>query len=477
MTKKVRFINQLDSLSAAEKETIISFFNKHSVYESRIDWNNKSLKYCDFDKLIKSANDSRKNIKRMSKENPEVLFKDFNCRIVAKTGDYLIVKPLDWECAVFFNSYNCGGTGAKWCIGNKKNNNHWNNYIAMNFEFYFLFFTRIHPVYGKKMIIEYDLRDDKFKTWDENNKMYWHDFLIPPILFSGLETGKSHIIKIRKNRNCHIFPDNSFYVTTDIEEKFIIVKRNIRKYLLRLNPAEKQKLPEKSNNVESLRKITKSIHDSITNDADYLYKKFIYTFTLPDPISLELGYGLIHLVENEKETMLLERIQEMRSQIADEMGIVIPRIRILDSPLLDICEYQIMINGVNKGTVNMKVKRGKTENASYAEDEDHSLICTNLKNVIKRNITELLDLQMTQGIIDELKNEHPEAVNNLLMLKKNGLTLVRIKKVLHGLLKEQVSLKNMVCIIKSINDNFLISEDTRSLVENIKQNLARQMGT
>jgi len=165
MTKKARIINQLDSLSVSEKEAVIAFFNEHPVYENRVDWNNKTLVYGDFEKIFAMAKTSGKRQKREANVNPEVLFKGYNCRIVKQTKRYFIVMPLDWECAVFLNSYDCGGEGARWCIGQKNNFYYWNRYISGKNFFYFIFFIHKHPEYGKKVILQYSRKNNNIRAW------------------------------------------------------------------------------------------------------------------------------------------------------------------------------------------------------------------------------------------------------------------------------------------------------------------------
>ena len=170
MTKKARFIEKLPSLSDAEKEAAVSFFTRYAVYESCIDWNNKSLTYRDFEKVFIKADASGKNIKRKAKNNPEVLFKKYNCRIVHKTEFLLVVKPLDWECAIFMNSFKCGGEGARWCIGDKESFETWDHYIESGYIFFLVFFSEIHPVWGKKILLSYSKRNGKFTTWLQRDK-------------------------------------------------------------------------------------------------------------------------------------------------------------------------------------------------------------------------------------------------------------------------------------------------------------------
>jgi len=80
--------------------------------------------------------------------------------------------PIDWECAVYFNSFDCGGTGAKWCIGDKNNYKHWNSYVSKNNVFYYVFFIKQNFFYGKKLIFQFNTTSRKFLLWDSNNNLY-----------------------------------------------------------------------------------------------------------------------------------------------------------------------------------------------------------------------------------------------------------------------------------------------------------------
>ncbi|MDR1626236.1 MAG: tetratricopeptide repeat protein [Spirochaetia bacterium] len=126
MTKKARFIEKFDTLSESQKKEAIEFFTKYPNYEKHIDWNNAALTYQDFQKVFSRANSSLRSIKRKAKTNLRLLFENYNCEILRQTDDFSIVVPLDWQCAVFFNSFGCGGAGARWCIGDKDDPSHWN---------------------------------------------------------------------------------------------------------------------------------------------------------------------------------------------------------------------------------------------------------------------------------------------------------------------------------------------------------------
>jgi len=231
----------------------------------------------------------------------------------------------------------------------------------------------------------------------------------------------------------------------------------------------------------------------------------------PDHLSLELGFGLIPLVDKDKGAELLERMQGMRRQIALDMGIVIPKIRIIDNMLLGSSEYCFKIRGVdvgkstirmgyylciNPGTVKEELtgektkdpafglpalwlgeeKRDEAERAGYTVVDPPSIIATHLTEIIKRHAAELLGRQETQNIVDSLRKDYPAVVDEVLMGRDGkGLNIGGIQKVLQGLLKEQVSIRNMVSILESIADFAPLTTDTRFLVEKARQALGSQL--
>ena len=231
----------------------------------------------------------------------------------------------------------------------------------------------------------------------------------------------------------------------------------------------------------------------------------------PDHLSLELGFGLIPLVDKDKGAELLERMQGMRRQIALDMGIVIPKIRIIDNMLLGSSEYCFKIRGVdvgkstirmgyylciNPGTVKEELsgestkdpafglpaiwisedKRDEAERAGYTVVDPPSIIATHLTEIIKRHASELLGRQETQTIMDGIRKDYPAVVDEVLMGRDGkGLTLGNIQKVLQGLLKEQVSIRNMVSILESIADFAPLTTDTRFLIEKARESLASQL--
>jgi len=246
---------------------------------------------------------------------------------------------------------------------------------------------------------------------------------------------------------------------------------------------------------------------------EFMIKKFKKVNSLKKPVqlTLELGKDLFPLVDALKGAYLLERITEMRKNISNDLGLEIPKIRIIDNMNLSSSEYCIKIYGIEKGksiiklghclcinpdTVKKKNIGEKTNEPAFglpalwiSEDNwdkaiksgytvaDHpGIIITHLSKIIRYNIYELLNRQNTQTIIDNLKKHHQIVVDEVL-LSKNGknLTLGQIKVILQGLLKEQVSIKNMVTIMETIADSLYFSIDSRFHIERVRQALANQL--
>jgi len=228
---------------------------------------------------------------------------------------------------------------------------------------------------------------------------------------------------------------------------------------------------------------------------------------LPDDLVLELGYDLIPLVDKDRGAELLERIQGVRRQIAYDLGLAISKVRILDNLLLDPCEYCIRIRGVemgrgkirmghllcmNPGTVAVEIEGEKTKDpafgllalwvsadrrdeakqAGYTVADPQGIIATHLTEIIKHNTGGILGLQNTQDILDSLRKEYPAVVD---AVKSTDIRVLEIQKVLHGLLKEQVSIRNIVTILEAIAYFARDSRDIQVLVERARQALASQI--
>jgi len=225
-----------------------------------------------------------------------------------------------------------------------------------------------------------------------------------------------------------------------------------------------------------------------------------------DPLSLELGYGLVPLVDKDKGAELLDRVTRIRRESALDLGLVVPRIRIIDNMRLEPSEYCFKIRGVEvgRGTIRMghylcinpgavseeipgekttdpafglpalwitEEYRDRAERAGYTVVDSPSIIATHLTEIIKRHAADILGRQEVKSILDTLKHDYPAVVDDVMA----NLGVGEIQKVLQGLLREQVSIRNMVTILETLSDYGSITKDPVFLVEKVRQALRRQI--
>jgi flagellar biosynthesis protein FlhA len=228
-----------------------------------------------------------------------------------------------------------------------------------------------------------------------------------------------------------------------------------------------------------------------------------------DALSLEIGYGLIPLVDKEKGAELLERVQNVRHQSALELGLVIPKVRIIDNMVLDPSEYCFKIKGIDVGRSKIRLgyflciipgvvteelpgdktvdpafglpaqwisedRRDDAERAGYTVVDPPSIIATHLTEIIRRHAAEILGLQDTQKILDTLRKEYPAVVDEV-MRPELKVPVVKIQRILHGLLKERVSIRNMVTILEAIAEYAPLSGNVQFLTEKVRQALGSQI--
>ncbi len=225
-----------------------------------------------------------------------------------------------------------------------------------------------------------------------------------------------------------------------------------------------------------------------------------------DPLSLELGYGLIPLVDKDQGAELLDRITRIRREKALDLGLVVPRIRIIDNMRLEPSEYCVKIKGVEVGRGTIRIghylainpggekedlpgektidpafglpalwitedQREKAEREGYTVVDSPSIIATHLTHIIERHASEILGRQEVQSILDTLKADYPAVVAEV----GEALTVGEIQKVLQGLLSEQTSIRNMVSILETLADYASVSKDVGYLIEKSRQSLSRQI--
>lgn len=226
-----------------------------------------------------------------------------------------------------------------------------------------------------------------------------------------------------------------------------------------------------------------------------------------DPIEFEFGYGLIPLADANQGGDLLDRVVMIRRQLAIEMGMIVPVIRIRDNIQLQPNEYSIKIKGneVAKGELLLdhfmamspgvedenitgietvdpafglpalwisEDLKDQAELSGYTVVDPPSVVSTHLTEVIKRHAHELLGRQETKQLIDHLNETYPTLVEDV---TPNPLSTGDIQKVLRQLLNEKVSIRNLPIIFETLADYGQMTKDTDLLTEYVRQSLSRQI--
>ena len=226
-----------------------------------------------------------------------------------------------------------------------------------------------------------------------------------------------------------------------------------------------------------------------------------------DPIEFEFGYALIPLVDASQGGDLLDRIVMIRRQLAIELGVVIPVVRIRDNIQLEPNEYCLKIKGneVARGEllldhylamtpdldddsiegINTKEpafglpakwisedKKDEAELFGYTVVDPPSVVSTHLTEEIKRHAHVLLGRQETKDLIDHLKEEYPILVEEV---TPDPLAVGEIQKVLAKLLKENISIRNLPVIFETLADFGKMTNDTDLLAEYVRQALSIQI--
>lgn len=226
-----------------------------------------------------------------------------------------------------------------------------------------------------------------------------------------------------------------------------------------------------------------------------------------DPIEFEFGYGLIPLADTNQGGDLLDRIVMIRRQLAIELGIVIPVVRIRDNIQLQPNEYRLKIKGneLAKGELLLdhylamspggdddviegidtiepsfglpakwitEDQKEKAEIYGFTVVDPPSVVSTHITEIIKANAYDLLGRQETKQLIDHLKESYPILVEEV---TPAPLSIGDIQKVLAKLLKENVSIRNLPIIFETLADFGKMTSDTDLLTEYVRQALARQI--
>jgi flagellar biosynthesis protein FlhA len=226
-----------------------------------------------------------------------------------------------------------------------------------------------------------------------------------------------------------------------------------------------------------------------------------------DPMELEIGFGLIPLVDVSQGGDLLERITMIRRHAARELGIVVPPIRVRDNLQLKPSTYVVKIYGLevtraevmvsrllamNPGTATSGIDgipttepafglpalwvaesaRGDAEMAGYTVIDPTSVIATHLTEIIKTQAPDLLGRQETSALLDNVKQHYPVVVEELI---PNLLTVGEVQRVLQNLLRERIPIRNLLLILENLADGARASKDIDYLTERVRAAMARHI--
>jgi flagellar biosynthesis protein FlhA len=231
----------------------------------------------------------------------------------------------------------------------------------------------------------------------------------------------------------------------------------------------------------------------------------VETLLAIDPMELEVGYGLIRLVDRKQGGDLLDRITNIRKQVATDLGIIVPPIRVRDHLKLEPNRYTIKLKGVeiaqgecmpgfllaiDNGTVTDKITGIQTiepafnlpalwiaeeqkidaEQRNYTVVSCSSVLATHLTEVVKKHADELLSRQQTHRLLDALKEKSPKAVEDVIPeIVKPG----ELQRVLQGLLRERVPVRDLESILETLADWAGRTKDPDVLIEYCRNTLAR----
>ena len=230
--------------------------------------------------------------------------------------------------------------------------------------------------------------------------------------------------------------------------------------------------------------------------------------TMLDPLSLELGYGLIPLVDKEKGAELLERITRIRVETRYDIGLNIPSIRIVDNMSLEPNDYSFKIEGIEAGHATIRLgylmcmdtgavveplkgektkdpafgmdaiwlpeeQRSEAENAGYVVVDPPTIISTHITEIIRSHAAQMLDRQAVSVILETVKKSNPVLVDEVLNIAKISYGV--IEKVMQNLLEEKVSIRNYVKILETMANYASVSQNVWDLTAKVREALGLQI--
>lgn len=226
-----------------------------------------------------------------------------------------------------------------------------------------------------------------------------------------------------------------------------------------------------------------------------------------DELRLELGYGLLPLINESEGDQLTDQIKALRRQIASDMGFVMPSVRILDNMQLEANGYMIKVKEVDAGSGDVFIgqfmvmdPQGRqvdlpgshtTEptfglpatwvDASLREEADFkgytvvdpaTVISTHLTEVLKTNMAELLSYAEVQKLLDDLPGEHQKLIDDIV---PSQISVTGIQRILQSLLGERISIRDLATILEGIAEATGFTSDTTQVTEHVRSRLSRQI--
>jgi len=226
-----------------------------------------------------------------------------------------------------------------------------------------------------------------------------------------------------------------------------------------------------------------------------------------DPLQIELGYGLVGLADAKRGGDLLERVTGVRKTFAQEIGMVIPPIRLRDNLQMEANQYRFLLKGqpvaqgdlmpshwlamnatnskaALKGTPTVEpvfklpatwitdVERKNAEIAGYTVVDAASVLVTHLTETLKRHSHEILSRQDVQTLLDNLKQTHSTVVGELIPAQ---LTVGQVQRILQNLLAEGISIRNLAGILEKVSDYAGITKNPDELSEHARRTLGAQI--
>ncbi len=226
-----------------------------------------------------------------------------------------------------------------------------------------------------------------------------------------------------------------------------------------------------------------------------------------DTLELEVGYGLIPLVDEEQSGNILARIRSIRRQFALDMGVVIPSLHLRDNLQLKPGQYSLLIKGnqvasaeilvdhflaMDPGNVTTRINGIETREpafnlpalwipdsqreeamlAGYTVVDPATVIATHLTEIFKRHLADFLDRQAVQGLLDTVAKHSPKAVEDLV---PGTIALGGVQKVLQLLVRENVSIRDMLTIVETLADYGGAVKNPDMLAEYVREKLSRSI--